>query len=418
MQGDLINKLAGILESLDSKTSLAFFEVFLTTMRREWGGIDRLRLDKFYRLLRQFLVRVFALLQKSKWDEEMIGKYMDALVERSLLAKDQYPALGVNLHFVDIFLAELRKFQPLSAGTLRLMLQPCYATLAGAPDKSLLKRVREIVFMPLLEEARAFVTNVQAGGEVDENSFGPHVVSLPLGARLFELASLESTPQGNRKVLYDVHAEYAKLDKLVASAGIDLSALKIGGASSNDVEMAEVRANGPTRQSARQARKRAAMDASVDVVEAENAPPKKKKMKNVLDVPTLNEDPTPKLNVPEPAVSDVVSAKTKKSTKTKAAKEVKSKEAKEVKPKKHKVLPASRVEETRDGTGAEKVNGDVVEKVVQEQKKKGKKASQVTETVEVTAALSKSKSKKKGSKDRVGEGKGSSVPAGTHRAQA
>lgn len=410
MQGDLINKLAGILESLDADTSLAFFEVFLTTMRREWGGIDRLRLDKFYRLLRQFLVRVFSLLQKSKWDEEMIGKYMDALVERSLLAKDQYPALGVSLHFVDIFLGELRKFQPLSAGTLRLMLQPCYATLASAPDKSLLKRLKETVFMPLLEEARTFVINMQAGREVDENSFGPHVISLPLGARLFELASLEATPQANRKVLYEIHAEYAKLDKLVAAAGIDLSSIKIGGGCNSDTEMAEVRANGPTRQSARQARKRATMDA-VDVVEAENSVPKKKKTKKILDVPTPNDNPTvsPKLNVAESAVSDTLSVETKKGTKIMAAKQGKSK--------KHELLPASDVDEKRKGIGAEKVvseqSGDQIEKVVSEKRKKGQKKA-LTETAQVPAS---SKSKKKGSKG-VGEGKGSSVPAGTHRSQA
>lgn len=409
VQGDLINKLAGIMESLDAETSLAFFEVFLTTMRREWNGIDRLRLDKFYRLLRQFLVRVFTLLQKSKWDEETIGKYMGALVEKSLLAKDQHPALGVNLHFAEIFLEELRKFQPLSAGTLRLMLQPCYATLASASDKTLLKRVKENVFMPLLEEARTFVNNMQAGTEVDENSFGPHVVSLPLGARIFELASLEATPQANRKVLYEIHAEYTKLDKLVAAAGIDLSTIKIGGGSNNDIEMAEVRANGPTRQSARQARKRATMDA-VDVVEAGNSVPKKKKMKQILDVPTPNDNSmdSPILNVVESSVSD----KTKKSSKNKAAKQVKLK--------KHELLPACDIEKTREETGAEKVdrekNGEQTEKVVTEKRKKGKKKA-LTETAQVPAAMSKSKSKKKGSKG-VGEGKDSSVPAGTHRSQA
>lgn len=402
VQGDLINKLAGILESLDADTSLAFFEVFLTTMRREWGGIDRLRLDKFYRLLRQFLIRVFTLLQKSKWDEETIGKYMNALVERALLANDQYPALGVNLHFVDIFLTELRKFQPISAGTLRLMLQPCYATLASAPDKSLLKRVKECVFMPLLEDAQTFVKSMQDGSEVDENSFGPHVVSLPLGARLFELASLESTPQANRKVLYDINAEYAKLDKLVAAAGIDLSSIKIGGGN-GDIEMTEARSSVPTRQSARQAGKRATME----IVDAGNGVGKKRKVKEIKDVPTPYDNPTdsPILNLVEPSVSDVLSVNSKKKNPLRLSSKKKT----------PTVLKKGGLEETTQGTGAEKAdveqNDDQIVKVVTEKKKKGKKKAD-TETVQVQAS-----SKKKGTKS-VGVGKGSPVPAGTHRSQA
>jgi ribosomal RNA-processing protein 1 len=402
VQGDLINKLAGILESLDADTSLAFFEVFLTTMRREWGGIDRLRLDKFYRLLRQFLTRVFTLLQKSKWDEETIGKYMNALVERSLLANDQYPALGVNLHFVDIFLTELRKFQPLSAGTLRLMLQPCYAILASSPEKTLLKRVKECVFMPLLEETQIFVKNMQDGSEVDKKSFGPHVVSLPLGARLFDLASLESTPQANRKVLYDINAEYAKLDKLVAAAGIDLSSIKIGGGCNSDVEMAEVRSNVPTRQSARQAGKRATMEP----VDVGNGVGKKRKVKEIKDVPTPYDNPTdsPILNLVESSVSDVLSINNKKKNQVRLSSKKKTSTS----------VKKSSLEKIAQGTGSEKAdveqNDDQIVKVVTEKKKKGKKNA-VTETAQVQAS-----SKKKGTKS-VGVGKGSPVPAGTHRSQ-
>ena len=401
MQGDLINKLAGILESLDSDMSLAFFEVFLTTMRREWGGIDRLRLDKFYRLLRQFLISVFTVFQKSKWDEETIGKYTSALVERSLLADDQCPALGVNLHFVDIFLPELRKFQPLSTGTLRLMLQPCYATLASASDKSLLRRVKECVFMPLLEEAQLFMKNLLDGSEVDEKSFGPHVISLSLSTRFFELASVESTPHVNRKLLYEISAEYAKLDKLVAAAGMNLSTLKIGGGCNRDIEMTGFRSNVPTRQSARQARKRVTMD----LVDFGNGVGKKRKVKDVKDVLTLYDNPTgsPIFNLVESSVTDVLSFNTKKKNQLRLT-------SKEKPP---TLMRKSGAEETSQGTGTEKAdveqNDDRIVKVVTENRKGKKKV--VTETAQGQAS-----SKKRGTKSG-GVGKGSLVPAGMHRSQ-
>lgn len=295
VQADLISRLAGILESLDLDVALTFFKVFLSTLRREWGGIDRLRLDKFYLLLRQFLVKVFVVLQKRKWDEEIVGKFTDALVERALLASDEYPALGINLHLMDILLEELRKFQPLSAGTFRLMLEPCFSTIASAPDKSLLRRIKERVFDPLLGEARTFIQNKQAGEMTDEESFGLFVIASPLGARLFDIASSEFTPQANRKLIYEIHAEYIKLEKLVAVAGLDLSTLGASEGTSNDMEMGEVSLDGRRRHSKRNIGKKKkeeqmAVDSSLGG-----------KKRNLKEVPAeskkLKDSPSPK--VPE-----------------------------------------------------------------------------------------------------------------------
>ena len=44
-----------------------YFTCFVLTMRREWFGIDRLRLDKFLMLIRKFMCRMFKLLADSKW---------------------------------------------------------------------------------------------------------------------------------------------------------------------------------------------------------------------------------------------------------------------------------------------------------------------------------------------------------------
>ena len=63
VQTDLIERLTSIPEKLDGALSLQFFKVFLVTMRREWAGIDRLRLDKFYLLLRRYLVHMLMVLE-------------------------------------------------------------------------------------------------------------------------------------------------------------------------------------------------------------------------------------------------------------------------------------------------------------------------------------------------------------------
>jgi ribosomal RNA-processing protein 1 len=44
-----------------------YFTCFSKTMRREWFGIDRLRLDKFLMLIRKFVAAQFTLLANNKW---------------------------------------------------------------------------------------------------------------------------------------------------------------------------------------------------------------------------------------------------------------------------------------------------------------------------------------------------------------
>lgn len=222
VQADLIERLASLAEKLDIALSLQFFRVFLSTMRREWAGIDRLRLDKFYLLLRKYLIHMFAVLESSGWDANLTKEFMDLLLERTFLAKDQYAALGINLHYADIFILELEKLLPLRADTCRLLLEPFLVVMANASDKSFLQRVRENVFGRLLDYGQTVISAKQEGNTLNSivESLGSMVLSLSLGLEAFRLASLPSTSQANRKGLYELHEEFEKLEKLLNTSGV------------------------------------------------------------------------------------------------------------------------------------------------------------------------------------------------------
>ena len=49
------------------QVSLAYYQAFIRTVRREWLGIDRLRLDKFMMLLRKLLASLLRLLSGNAW---------------------------------------------------------------------------------------------------------------------------------------------------------------------------------------------------------------------------------------------------------------------------------------------------------------------------------------------------------------
>jgi len=59
--------LLSLTLALMSQVAYLYFTVFLSTMRREWFGIDRLRLDKFMMLVRKFIRALFLYLQAQKW---------------------------------------------------------------------------------------------------------------------------------------------------------------------------------------------------------------------------------------------------------------------------------------------------------------------------------------------------------------
>eukprot|EP00249_Psilotum_nudum_P016965 c26081_g1_i2 orf=249-2342(+) len=236
VQADLIERLASLLENLDLNLSLEFFKVFLITMRREWTGIDRLRLDKFYLLLRKYLNHMFVALENQGWNAEWTKKFMDALEERTFLATDHHAAQGINLHYADIFLQELERFLPLKAGILCLLLEPFCNILAKTLEKPLIKRVRGNVFDKLLHLARAAVACKQEGQDLDDcvENFGSLTLLVPISSKIFNLASLSSISQMNRKVLYELHYEFSKMQKLLAASCVTMRATKGANETRND----------------------------------------------------------------------------------------------------------------------------------------------------------------------------------------
>uniref|UniRef100_A0A2I3S947 Ribosomal RNA processing 1 n=1 Tax=Pan troglodytes TaxID=9598 RepID=A0A2I3S947_PANTR len=85
-----------------------FLQAFWQTMNREWTGIDRLRLDKFYMLMRMVLNESLKVLKMRGWEERQIEELLELLMTEILHPSSQAPN-GVKSHFIEIFLEELAK---------------------------------------------------------------------------------------------------------------------------------------------------------------------------------------------------------------------------------------------------------------------------------------------------------------------
>ncbi|CAN0901299.1 Ribosomal RNA processing protein 1 homolog B [Linum grandiflorum] len=228
-QTHLIDRLTSLLPVLDLPLSAHYFSVFLLTMRREWPGIDFLRLDKFYLLIRRFFRSLFLLLKKNSWNLELSNQFVGIVLERAFLADDKFQGNGVNYHIASVYLEELKPFLPLSKPVVQALVLPLVSVMGKAVDKVLLGKLKSNVFDELLKKGRALLElkKLQLDGDSESDKdvvfLGTIALAMGFSAIFYEVGSSADCPQGNRKVLLGLHEEFLQLEKSLALSGIQVS---------------------------------------------------------------------------------------------------------------------------------------------------------------------------------------------------
>ncbi|TKY54495.1 Ribosomal RNA processing protein 1-like B [Spatholobus suberectus] len=225
VQSDLVDRLSSLLLSLHLPLSLQYLSTFLLTMRREWSGIDALRLDKFYLLIRRFVSKFFSLLKNNSWDPELVQRLMDVLDEGTFSAQDKFQGNGVNYHIATVFLEELRPFLPLKPQLLEVLLKPFISAMGRAHDKVLLGKIRSGVFDVLLKMGKRLLEVRKGGDEVDSSDevvvLGTVALVMGFSGTFYEVGSSVDCVQGSRKVLFALHSEFLKVEKDAANSGFE-----------------------------------------------------------------------------------------------------------------------------------------------------------------------------------------------------
>lgn len=239
LQEDLAKTISQLVHSFQTtEAQHLFLRTFWQTMNREWVGIDRLRLDKYYLLMRMVLHESLKALQIRGWDERHTGPLLE-LLEAEILHPDSESPSGVKSHFLDIFLEELTKVgaDELTAEQNLRFIEPFCRAAAHTGDPVILHHVICGVLKPIVEQAPLAIEALMdeldtqeangdkelgqpAGGadpdseeeemedddDGDSDSDSPELVLQfdyeAVANRLFELASSPSTPTLNRKRLY------------------------------------------------------------------------------------------------------------------------------------------------------------------------------------------------------------------------
>ena len=216
VQQDLATLLAKLIHSLRDLTAVCkFIDAFVLTMGREWHGIDVLRLDKFYMLIRKVLREAFVYVQAMKWDEDTVTEISQALFNGPCNAKTNAFPNGVIMFMTEIFVEELRKQikEPKPEQSVLTKLFDPFISLFAYIDSGLVSKcINEEIFRVLLLH-RANVASTAI--EIDLEKFG---------SRMFEEGTKGCVTAVKRKKLFSVSKVFK--EAAVKKAGDDSLAIE------------------------------------------------------------------------------------------------------------------------------------------------------------------------------------------------
>ncbi|KAG5650456.1 hypothetical protein H0H81_012195 [Sphagnurus paluster] len=245
VQQALATQLADLVLTISTTSaSLAFLRGFWEMIVREWNGIDRLRIDKYYMLVRRFVNASFRLLIRAEWTKSECDEYNDILMAPGgpICPSDIKVPASLAFHLADIYVQELDKaIGSASSSTpvpLDTVIKPFLILAARTHASATYKRIQSALLDPLftalagpVEEQPptskrprlAMVTNQEdlypnilcsscfedpkLEGKVD----GP-VLRKKLLRSIFEVASQPETRDSNRRKMYTLWKDGADED--------------------------------------------------------------------------------------------------------------------------------------------------------------------------------------------------------------
>ncbi|XP_059248428.1 ribosomal RNA processing protein 1 homolog B isoform X1 [Mustela nigripes] len=155
LQEELANTISQLVHVVNnSEAQHLFIQTFWQTMNREWKGIDRLRLDKFYMLIRLVLRQSFEVLKRDGWEESRIKLFLDVLMKEILHPESQSPN-GVKFHFIGIYLHELSKVggRELLADQNLKFIDPFCKIAARTKDQTLVQTIARRVLEAIVDQS-------------------------------------------------------------------------------------------------------------------------------------------------------------------------------------------------------------------------------------------------------------------------
>jgi len=109
IQSHVAQKMSSLLHVVSRMETLKFIRAFWSIIDRQWSYLDRLRMDKIYRLMRCLVKEGFVFLQNGNFDQEELQIYLAILSQGPLSPTS---AAGIIGHISDVYVEELQHSTP------------------------------------------------------------------------------------------------------------------------------------------------------------------------------------------------------------------------------------------------------------------------------------------------------------------
>ncbi|XP_074514392.1 uncharacterized protein rrp1 isoform X1 [Sebastes fasciatus] len=177
LQEELSNQISTLIHSfhhIDSQ--LLYLESFLQTFKREWTGIDRLRMDKFFQLVRFMFRQTFEMLKRKNWESSLVGRFLE-LLNAQLLQSSSGAPCGLQFHILDLYMTELAAVgsAELTADQNLIFIEPFCKTAAKTKDRSLFRAICNSLLGTIIDQAPFAIDDLMKevkGAEASDSDSG------------------------------------------------------------------------------------------------------------------------------------------------------------------------------------------------------------------------------------------------------
>ncbi|KAF7709823.1 hypothetical protein HF521_016673 [Silurus meridionalis] len=155
MQEEISHTISGLIHRFHTTDNqLLYFATFLQTVKREWNGIDRLRMDKFFQLVRFMFRQVFEILKRREWEFSVVNQFLQ-IFTKQLLQNTEHVPKGLMLHILDLYMNELAQVgsAELTAEQNLTFIDPFCKTMAKTKDRLLLTFISKNIFRTIVDHA-------------------------------------------------------------------------------------------------------------------------------------------------------------------------------------------------------------------------------------------------------------------------
>ena len=232
-QLDVAEKMGGLMHALNREVAMTYAWACAWTMRTEWSGIDKHRMDKFCLLSRRVLHHALRFAGERRWDStERLGEVLGD----GVFGDASGGGVGYKLHVAETFLREVDAVckgesglemddgetrggapTPIPSSALATLLMVFVRAMETEESQVLLRRIRTDVFEPLCDPSRA-KENSRAARLTPSGLKMLYETAISLGAR-------DGVEDVCRENLYELHGILKrganKITKEAEARGVD-----------------------------------------------------------------------------------------------------------------------------------------------------------------------------------------------------